>query len=134
MEYQKMLDRLYLSLPKQTLEKARFEIPEFESFIQGNRTIVKNFAAVLKIIRREEKHFLKFLTKELATPGSMEEGRLILNGKFLQPQLQSLLKSYVETYVLCHECKKPDTKIAEEQGVKMLKCEACGAFSPIRKL
>ena len=96
MEYQKMLDRLYLSLPKHALEKARFEIPEFESFIQGNRTIVKNFTAVLKIIRREEKHFLKFLTKELATPGSVEEGRLILNGKFPQQQLQALLKSYTE--------------------------------------
>ena len=129
-----MLERLYLSLPKHALEKARFEIPAFESFVQGNRTIVKNFSAVLKIIRRKEKHFLKFLTKELATPAAAEEGRLIITGKFSQMQLQTLLKSYVETFVLCHECKKPDTKIVEEQGVKMLKCEACGAISPIKKL
>ena len=134
MDYEKMLDRLYMSLPKQTLEKARFEIPLVDSFIQGNRTIVKNFSAIVKTVRREEKHFLKFLTKEIASPAAAEEGRLIITGKFSQPQLQKVIVAYVETFVLCPECKKPDTKIVEQQGVKMLKCEACGAISPIKKL
>lgn len=134
MEYEKMLERLYLSLPRQALERARFELPEADSIIQGNRTIVKNFSYIIKTLRREEKHFLKFITKELATAASIEEGRLVLNGKFAQPQIQALIKSYADSFVLCHECRKPDTKVIEQQGVKMLKCEACGAVSPVKKI
>ena len=129
-----MLDRLYLSLPKKALEKSRFEIPDVDSFIQGNRTIVKNFSQLAKTIAREEKHLFKFMTKELATAATIEEGRLVLNGKFVQPQLQKIFDAYIKSYVLCKECGKPDTVIVDHQGVKMLKCEACGAMHPVKKI
>lgn len=134
MEYEKMLDRLYLSLPKKALEKSRFEIPEVDAFTQGNRTILKNFGQLAKTLAREEKHLFKFFTKELATAGTVEEGRLILNGKFFPPQLQKTFDAYVKAYVLCHECGKPDTVFVDHQGVKMLKCEACGAMHPVKKI
>ena len=134
MEYEKMLDRLYLSLPKKALEKSRFEIPQVEAFIQGNRTMVKNFSQLAKTLRREEKHLFKFMTKELATAASVEEGRLVLNGKFVQPQLKKIFDNNVKTYVLCKECQKPDTKFVEKQGVKMIKCEACTAEHPAKKI
>ena len=134
MEYEKMLDRLYLSIPQEALSKERFEMPEVHSFIQGNKTFIKNFSQILKTIRREEKHILKYLTKECATAANVEEGgRLVLNSKFRQEQLQKIFNNYINDFVLCHTCKKPDTKIVELQGVKVLKCEACGATSPVKR-
>lgn len=121
-------------LPKKVLEESRFEMPKVVSAIQGSKTIFKNFSEIAKKIRREEKHFFKFITKELAVAGFIEGGRLILNGKFTNYQIQKVVEAYINTYVLCPECKKPDTHFIEEHGVKMLKCEACGAISPIRKL
>lgn len=134
MDYEKMLDRLYLSLPKKALEKSRFEIPAVDSFIQGNRSMLKNFSQLAKTVAREEKHLFKFLTKELATAATIEEGRLVLNGKFIQPQLQKTFDAYVKAYVLCRECGKPDTVLVDVHGVKMMKCEACGAMHPVKKL
>ena len=77
MEYDKMLDRLYENLPKHSLSKERFEMPTAESFIQGNKTIVKNFSAILKKISRNEKHLFKYIAKETATSATVIEGRLI---------------------------------------------------------
>ena len=134
MEYEKMLDRLYLSLPKEALMKERFELTEPDSFIQGNKTIVKNLAAILKQIRREPAHFLKFFTKELATPANIEEGRLIINTKLGKIQVVNVFQSYVKQYVLCGTCGKPDTHFEDRQGIKELKCEACGAHTAIKKL
>ncbi len=134
MEYSEMLERAYSSLPEKTLTRERFEVPRLESFIQGNKTIVKNLGSVLKLIKRDEKHVLKFLAKETATSANMEEGRLILNGKFSEQQVNDLFNNYMNNYVLCRECKKPDTHFTEKQGVKMLKCEACGAVSPTKGL
>ena len=134
MNYEKMLDRLYLSLPKQALAKERFEMPRVDSLIQGNKTIIRNFGQVLKTINRKEKHLFKFITKETATAATISEGKLVLSGKFSRQQVDSLFESYVKQYVLCHECSRPDTHFIEQHGVKMLKCEACGAVSPVKRL
>lgn len=37
MEYEKMIDRLYMSLPKEALSKERFEMPVVDSFNQGQK-------------------------------------------------------------------------------------------------
>jgi len=129
-----MLEKAYASLPEKTLTRERFEIPKLESFIQGNKTIVKNFGSTLKLINREERHVLKFLAKESATSTNLEEGRLVINGKFSEQQVNDLFSSYLNKFVLCHECKKPDTHFVEKHGVRMLKCEACGALSPTKGL
>lgn len=129
-----MLNRLYMSLPKQALSKERFEMPKIESHIEGNKTIVTNFASIIKLIHREEKHVMKFVSKESAVPVFVSGGRLILNGKFPQQQTEELIHSYIKQFVLCRECSKPDTKFTEMQGVKMMKCEACGALNPVKHL
>ncbi len=132
MEYEKMLDRLYMTLPKEALSKERFEMPIVDSFNQGQKTVIKNFSAILKTMRRDEKQFLKWLTKEIAVPANTEENRLILGGKFSQNQLQQAIETFIKNFVLCKECNRPDTKIVDRQGVKMLHCEACGALQPVK--
>ena len=135
MQYEEMLDRLYASLPEKTKKHERFEMPEADSFLQGSKTFVKNFSAILKLINRDERHLFKFLTKETATAASVDDsGRLILNGKFSQQQVSDLLRNYISQFVLCPVCKRPDTRVEERQGVKMLKCEACGALSSVKGL
>jgi len=134
MEYEKMLTRAYATMPKQALTKERFEIPVIDSLVQGTKTQVKNFAQVIKTIGREEKHVLKFFTKELAVPITSTEGKLQIGGKVSNAQLNEIFQKYVKMFVLCHECQKPDTKIIEQHGVKVLKCDACGATSPVVRL
>lgn len=129
-----MLDRLYKSLPKHTLTKERFEMPEAESFIQGNKTIVKNFGAILKKISRNEKHIIKYFAKETATSVNQEEGRLVLNRKFPHEQVNKLFKNYINQFVICPECKRPDTEVIDKHGIRMLHCEACGAISAVKGL
>ncbi|MBI4210946.1 MAG: translation initiation factor IF-2 subunit beta [Candidatus Diapherotrites archaeon] len=134
MEYEKMLNRLYMSLPEKTTSKERFELPVMESSVQGKKTIIKNFSQALKTVKRGEKHFYKYLTKETATAAAMDEGKLVMNGKFFPDSINKLFTNYINEYVLCHECKKPDTEIIERNGVKVLKCTACGALNPLKKI
>ena len=135
MEYEKMLDRLYASLPEKTKKHERFQLPVADSFQQGSKTIVKNFSQILKAVNRDSKHICKFLAKETATSASIDDaGRLVLAGKFSGMQINDLINGYTDQFVLCPECKKPDTKVMERQGVKVLKCEACGAIRSIKGL
>ena len=130
-----MLSMAYEKLPKEALSKERFEAPVVESHVQGTKTIVKNFSQLIKALNRDPKHFIKFLTNELGVPITFFEGKLTINGKFYEPQLNQSLKNYLNDFVLCHECHKPDTKIIEStSGIKTLKCDACGASKPVKRL
>jgi len=132
MNYEKMLDRAYLSIPQKALEHKRFEIPKVESFIEGKKTIVKGFGNLLKDMRRDKKHFLKFLTKETALPITEGPNQATIGGRINSFQLNKLVERYFNEYVLCPECKRPDTKILSQDGAKLMKCEACGAVKPIK--
>ncbi len=131
-EYESMLDRARSVLPEKTLTFERFETPAIESFLQGNKTIIKNFEVILQKIRRPPEMLTKYFSKELAIPASIESGKLVLNGKFYERNLRDKLQSFVDAAVVCKECKRPDTKITERDGIKTLICEACGARSPVK--
>jgi translation initiation factor 2 subunit 2 len=134
MEYTKLLDELYEHLPKKIQQTERFEIPVFSSFIEGNQTIVKNINEVADKLRRDQKHIIKYLSKEFAVPTNFDGKRLILNGRFREDALNQRLNTYVSEFVICNECKKPDTSLISFEGVKYKRCEVCGARSPVIQL
>lgn len=134
LSYTEMLEQGYKKLPKKIQSTERFEIPKPQVLIQGTKTIIQNFGAIIKQINREEKHVLKFFTKESGAAVNAEEGRAIFNAKLSETQINTIMENYIKMYVLCHECGKPDTHFIEQHGVKILKCEACGATSPVKHL
>lgn len=136
-----MTDETYGELLKKALEKAkakgsgeRFEMPRAEIIVQGAQTILKNFSQVASALRRDEKHLMKYLARELAAPAHAEGGRAVFQGSLQQRAVQQKLESYVKEYVLCKECGKPDTKLLKEGNVAIMKCEACGARSPAKRI
>lgn len=132
LEYDKLLDRLYEKIPEKAQTSERFEIPSFRVLIQGKQTLIQNFNEVANTLRRSPNHLLKYLSKELATSVTLEAKRAVLQGKFRGDLLNSRLKNYVNEYVLCNECKKPDTKLITFEGIKHKRCEACGARAPVK--
>ena len=133
MDYDKLLARGYAQIPEKTGTGERFEMPVMDAMVEGSKTIVRNFDFVCDKLRRKPRFVMKFFTKELAVPASIEGPRPILQGKFFPKVLNDRLKLFVGMYVLCKECGKPDTNIVEdEHGGKMLVCEACGARAPVK--
>jgi len=132
--YEEMLKQAMSKIPKREGTGERFEMPLIDTNIQGGVTIMRNFAAVAAKLRREPKHMLKWLTKELAAPGNIEGDRASIQAKFGQKVIQSKLESYVKEFVFCKVCTRPDTKLVRESGVIIMRCEACGARSAVREI
>jgi translation initiation factor 2 subunit 2 len=132
--YAQLLDNIYKKLPEKAKGTGeRFEMPRFEFFTEGNKTIVKNYKLVTDKIRRDPAFLSKYLSKELAVPVEMAGDRLILQRKLTGDIVNRKLEEFISKYVICKECNRPDTHI-EELGhrVKELVCEACGARKAIR--
>jgi len=132
LDYRKMLDEAYLELPPSVFKHKRFEVPRPSITISGSRTIFHNFKEICDVINRDPNHVLKFLSKEMATATAMEGSRVIFQGRFETETFERLIKRYVEQYVICPVCRRPDTKIIKEKRLYFLECEACGARSPVR--
>ncbi|MFH0890367.1 MAG: translation initiation factor IF-2 subunit beta, partial [Candidatus Aenigmatarchaeota archaeon] len=81
-DYNELLNR-GLSRIKNTQPSGRFEMPEADVEIRGQRTIIRNFAMMADKFRREPQHLLKFLQKELATSGNIENGQAIFLGNII---------------------------------------------------
>jgi len=42
------------------------------------------------------------------------------------------LKEYIDTYVMCSECNRPDTHLVKQGRTILIRCDACGAFRSVR--
>jgi translation initiation factor 2 subunit 2 len=98
------------------------------------RTIIQNFSEVADALNRDPQHLLKFLTREMATAGMLQESRAIFKGSFSRETFERLIQRYMEVFVICPVCKRPDTKIVKEKRLSFLLCEACGAKSAVQQL
>jgi len=128
-EYKQLLDKLYKKV-KPIVASERFEVPKVKGHVEGNRTIITNFSQIADILRRPKEHIAKYLSKELAALGIVEGDRLILNRKLGSGHLNEKVQAYAEEFVICKECKKPDTELVKQNRLTLLHCLACGAKYP----
>lgn len=129
MNYEEMLKDVYSKIKKgEQIERIQIVKPKIT--IQKNKTIIQNFEQFCNSIRRDMRQVAKFLYKELATSGSIEGSKLILQSR--SPILDSKIKKYMKEYVYCSECGRPDTILQKEGRFYIMKCEACGAKKNVR--
>ena len=130
--YEQRLDKLYKEIKPIKSTGERFEIPKCEGHLEGNKTIISNFGQLVSALRRNQEHFAKFLMRELAAPGQIEGDRLILNITVPSSKINQKIEEYVKEFVLCKECRKPDTELIKQGRITLIKCLACGAKHPLR--
>lgn len=131
-DYDELLDRALEQVPETTWDESRFEIPKADIDVSGNQTTLKNLKSIADDLGRDPDHLMKYLLNELGTAGNREDSRGVFQGKFKEDEVQERINRYTEEFVLCNECKRPDTNLVKEGRVMLLKCEACGARSSIK--
>ena len=132
MDYSELLKRGKANMPKSVLEKERFELPKAKGHLEGNKTIISNFLQIASAFRRQPEHLLKYILRELATPGEIRGNFLFLGAKISASRINEKIKQYAEEFVFCHECGKPDTDIKQEGDFNYLVCSVCGARRAVK--
>ncbi len=130
-DYSQLLKSAKDKLPKGITKEERFQVPEVDLFVEGKSTVFRNFVDIAETIRRKPTDLLAYFQRELGTPGNIDGRRAVFKSRLIPKQVDTRLKAYVNSFVLCTECKRPDTHIVKEGRVDVLECEACGARRPI---
>lgn len=132
--YEDLLRKAEEELPETVTSGERFVIDKIKGHLEGNKTVLVNLSKIAKDLGRETTHLLKYLFRELATPGKVVRGRVILGTKVSANKINKKIKKYASEFVYCSECNKPDTELKEEKEVVYLKCQACGAKKPVKNI
>ncbi|MCW4003318.1 MAG: translation initiation factor IF-2 subunit beta [Candidatus Bathyarchaeota archaeon] len=132
--YDELLKRACAQMPEVSEKRERLELPRLLVNTVGMRTIISNFKELADALDRDPQHVLKFLTREMATAATFQDSRAIFQGKFQRESFERLLQRYLESYVTCPVCKRPDTRVVKEKRLSFLVCNACGAKSAIKQL
>jgi len=94
------------------------------------KTMWANFNTICQTMHRQPEHVMSFCLAELGTEGSIDGNqRLIIKGRYMPKQIESLLKKYIMEYVTCHMCRNPETTLSRDNMSRLyfLQCESCGS-------
>ena len=131
LDYNKLLKRVHSITSTKIVDEDRFKVPKADLFYEGNTTVLKNFDKIVSTLNREANHLLKFFLGNVGTAGEIVGGRIIFQGKIPARTIQDKLNEYVDTYVICSECNRPDTHLVKKGRTMLIRCDACGAFRSI---
>ncbi len=133
-KYEELLRKAEEELPQPGEGAERFVIEKVRGHLEGNKTVLVNLKKIAKDLGRSENHLLKYLLRELATPGKYVLDRAILGTKVSAALINKKIKKYASEFVYCSECGKPETQLTEEKEITYLRCQACGSKKPVKNI
>jgi len=132
LRYEDLLDRLYSRLPTKGPAQP-IELPQLDVVHVGLHTHIKNFKEVCDRIRREPRIVMRYLLKELAAKGSLDDSNnLTIFSRISSQTLNTLFNRFLMSYVRCSTCGSFDTVLKKQGKVWIISCLACGAETPVK--
>ena len=127
-----LLKRVQTETATMEIEEQRFKIPRVDVFYEGNTTVIKNFDKISDAVNRDPDLILKFLLGGLGTAGELSGTRVVFQGKIPARSISDKIKEYIDTFVMCSECNRPDTHLVKQGRTTLIRCDACGAFRSVK--
>lgn len=106
----------------------RYKMPAMAVSKEGKgRTVISNLNDIGFSLNRNAKQIAKFLGYELGTRCEYDSttGYGLINGPHSASRLQQLLAKYIDEYVLCVGCGKPETVFIVESNTVYQNCLCC---------
>lgn len=110
----------------------RYKMPTVVAKIEGKgngiKTVIVNVSDLALALHREAGEVNKFFGCEIGaqTKYSEKDDKAIVNGAHTDQLLQSCVHKYIEGFVLCPNCKLPETDYKIKNGGIFHRCKACG--------
>jgi len=111
----------------------RYKMPTVVGKIEGKgngiKTVIVNISDLAIALKREPGEVNKFFGCEIGaqTTYNEKDDKAIVNGAHTDQVLQRCIHKYIESFVLCPNCKLPESVYKIKSGCIWHRCKACGA-------
>lgn len=108
----------------------------------SKRTVILEFDALCKQIRRPMEHVMQFLQQELHVVVTLDQQEsatsrtCMVQGVFHSKQMESVLRKYITQYVACTSCGNIDTILTRDRVSRIytVSCMSCNAHRTVASL
>jgi translation initiation factor 5 len=113
----------------------RYKMERIQSKVEGKgngiKTVIVNLSNVAHQLARPPNYVIKYFGFELGAQTNIDpkDDRWIINGAHEASKLQDYLDGFINKFVLCKECKNPETVVSIKDGDILMDCKACGKIS-----
>lgn len=110
----------------------RYKMPMVIGKIEGKgngiKTVIVNVSDLALSLHRDPGEVNKFFGCEIGaqTTYNEKDDKAIVNGAHTDQVLQACVHKYIEAFVLCPNCKLPETDYKIKNGCIFHRCKACG--------
>lgn len=110
----------------------RYKMERLQSKVEGKgngiKTVIVNLSNVADQLARPPNYVIKYFGFELGAQTNIDpkDDRWIINGAHEATKLQDYLDGFIKKFVLCQDCKNPETVVSIKEGDIILDCKACG--------
>lgn len=132
--YTEMLERVFSIIQDKNPNAAEKKVirlpPPLVPRVGSKKVMWSNFPETCSILHRSQEHVKDFFMAELATNGSLDgDKRLVIKGRYMPKQIESLLKRYILEYVTCSMCRSSDTTLTRDPVSRLyfVSCSSCNA-------
>ena len=113
----------------------RYKMPSISTHIEsknGGTTIIDNIDTIACKLKREPGELQKYFRKALSCNVKYDKEKgIIISALKETGDLQTILSSYIDKFVLCPNCQNPETVKEIIKKKITLSCSACGKTSNI---
>jgi len=110
----------------------RYKMPKLQTRIEGRgngiKTNMVNVCDIARSLKTNPAYITKFMGAELGALSSysVEEEKSIVNGAHETSTGQSMVDKFIDKFVLCPNCRLPETDMIVKKGFLCAGCKACG--------
>ena len=130
MDFTTLLDNIYTQINTKEIEMLVLPNPDIEKTTV--RLHWKNVKQFLNLTHTPKDHLFDYIQTQTGKKmdwfsDSLKDGLIIHDKKISKNDIISLMKKYVETYIICNICKKGNTKMEHNNIIKKYKitCNDC---------
>ncbi|KAJ0028579.1 hypothetical protein Pint_35090 [Pistacia integerrima] len=129
----RMFNMLRENNPELVGDRRRTVMRPPQILLEGTKkTVFVNFMDLCKTMHRQAEDVMTFLLAEMGTSGSLDgQQRLVVKGRFPPKNFEGILHRYINEYVICNDCRSPDTILTKENLRFFLSCEQCGSVRSV---
>lgn len=121
-----LMDRVYQQLEDSKPEKTRLKLVKPVVNKMNKKTFFENFVTTCQSINRNVIDVQRFFEAELATSTSVSgDNKLVIQGMFKPKDVCTILINFIQSHVICKECKSHQTELIKEKRISYIKCNVC---------
>lgn len=134
-KYAYLLSRVYKDNKLTEIAKTVLVAPEVNRI--ARKSFWTNCQHFCSSIGRDCNHVTHFIISELSTTGSFDNyGTYIIKGRYDCDKIQSVLRQYIASYVICDACKSLNTYLERDPSNRllMLICSNCSCKRSVQRI